>query len=71
MKDPIVLYSPMTDRFYVTRSYRQSIEGGVLRIAVTGQKFDVTDSVLIALEHRKEKQQHERRQRRNLAKVQG
>ena len=44
-----VLYSPITRRFYATRSWRYV---GAGNIVVTGEKFDVTqDIAAIVVEH--------------------
>lgn len=53
MAAPIVFWSPLSDRFFVTRAYRRvESPNDPPHFEVTGQKHDVTDSVLEAIRQR-------------------
>ena len=49
MSKPIrVFWSPLSQRFYATRSYREDPRGFV---TVTGEQFDVTDDIARLILH--------------------
>lgn len=55
MAAPIVFWSPLSDRFFVTRAYRHVTPANdPPYFEVTGQKHDVTESVLEAIRQREQ-----------------
>lgn len=46
MKPIRVFFSPLTNNFYASRSYKEQKDGTVL---ITGQKFDVTQDIARAV----------------------